>query len=274
MDCRETRKAAEAFVREGAAVANPSAVLAHLDLCPSCRAEFDGLRRLRAATRLAFERMADLKARPEFGPALASRLLSETPRRRPARASGRLWLSIAAGVLLLVGAGLGWREWATSGLSALLHAAVGDHRFCALDFKLTEMPMPLDEATRRHGGVYGLLDNVEPSTPALSGNSLQVVERHSCVFEGRRFAHIVLLYKKETVSVLVTDDPRPGSAMWARLPGMGQALSGLSVTDGFHVASFREARHVVFVVSASSRRDVQDVARAMAGPLSKALAGA
>lgn len=74
--------------------------------------------------------------------------------------------------------------------------------------------------------------------------------------------------------MLVSDDSRPGSAMWARLPWSGRALTSASVTDGFHVASSRRARHAVFVVSASSHGDVQNVAQAMAGPLSKALGGA
>ena len=149
-------------------------------------------------------------------------------------------------------------------LSALLHAAVGDHRFCALTFKLAEPPIPLDEAARRYGGVYAALRRVAPSTDTLSGGPLRIVERHSCVFEGRRFAHIVLRYKDTAVSLLVTDDPRPGAAWVPDLAMIDAHPSALPSTDGFQVASFRGPRHVVFVVSSLQDGDVQEVAQAMA----------
>jgi hypothetical protein len=268
MECREARQLAEAFVSEQLLVETTQGVVAHMDRCPACRAEVDGLRRLRAATRSAFERAPDLEARPEFAAALRSRLRQNARRAQPVGARRRLWMSLAASILLIVGAGWGWREWSISGLSALLHAAVGDHRFCALTFKLTERPIPLEEAARRYGGFNGLLATVEPSAATLSGGPLQIVERHSCVFGGRRFAHIVLRYKNEAVSLLVADDPRPGGWLWANA-----APAALPVTDGFHVASFRGAQQAVFVVSSLSNDDVQEIARAMAGPVSRALAG-
>ena len=143
--------------------------------------------------------------------------------------------------------------WSAS-LSALMHAAVGDHRFCALTFKLAERPIPLDEAARRYGGVYRRLDTVEPSTDTLSGGPLRIVERHSCVFDGRRFAHIVLRYKDTAVSLLVTDDPRPGVAWAPDFAMIDEHPSPLPSADGFHVASFRGPRHVVFVVSSLAGR--------------------
>ena len=91
----------------------------------------------------------------------------------------------------------------------------GDHRFCALTFKLAERPIPLAEAAQRFGGVHALLAAVEPSTTTLSGGPLRVMERHSCVFEGRRFVHIVLLYKDEPISLLVpTDRDQLSSDIW------------------------------------------------------------
>ena len=65
----------------------------------------------------------------------------------------RRWLAIAAGGALFAGAAWGWREWLSGDEDAFLQAAVGDHRFCALTFKLAEAPIPLDEAARRYGGV-------------------------------------------------------------------------------------------------------------------------
>lgn len=274
MECREVRQLAEAFVSEQLLVETTHAVLAHLGRCPACHAEVEGLRRLRAATRSAFAGAPALAAHPEFAVALASRLRADGARQQAARTPRRLWLAIAASVLLVVGAGFGWREWSASGILALLHDAVGDHRFCALTFKLAEAPIPLEEAARRYGGVNGLLKTVEPSTTTLTGGPMRILERHSCVFDGRRFAHIVLRYKDETVSLLVTDDPRPGVALWGELARASETPTGLPVIDGFHVASFRGARHVVFVVSSLNDDDVQEVTQAMLGPVARALAGA
>jgi hypothetical protein len=269
MECREIRQLAEAFVSEQLLVETTQAVVAHLERCPSCRAEVDGLRRLRGTTRSAFERAADLAASPTFATALTARLRQEAARKHSPRSPRRMWLTMAASVLLLVGAGFGWSEWSTASLSALLHAAVGDHRFCALTFKLSEAPIPLEEAARRYGGMYAELDTVEPATATLSGGPLRILERHSCVFDGRRFAHVVLRYKNETVSLLVSDDPRPSAARWAI-----RAISTWPVTDGFRVASFPGPQHVVFVVSSLHDDDVREVARAMFGPVSRALTGA
>ncbi|MBA3270570.1 MAG: zf-HC2 domain-containing protein [Acidobacteria bacterium] len=272
MECREVRQLADSFVSEQLLVETTHAVLAHLDRCPPCRREVEGLRRLRAATRSAFEGAPYLSADAGFAAALTSQLRAGAARQQTAHAPRRLWLAIAASVLLVVGAGLGWREWsAASGISALLHAAVGDHRFCALTFKLAETPISLEEAARRYGGVDGLLETVEPSTPILTGGPMRILERHSCVFDGRRFAHIVLSYKDETVSLLVTDDPHPGGAPWGKFARKSDTTSALPVTDGFHVASFRGARHAVFVVSSLNAADVQEVAEAMLGPVSRAL---
>ena len=268
MECREVRLLAEEFVSEQLSVETMGGVAAHLERCPICRVEIQDLQRLRAATRTAFERASDLAVRPEFASALRERLQADAHHRH-ARMPRRRWLAIAASGLLAVAAGWGWREWSSSGLSALLHAAVGDHRFCALTFKLAERPIPLQEAARRYGGVYRLLETVEPSSAVLSGGPLRIVERHSCVFDGRRFAHIVLRYRDEAVSMLITEDM--GAAEGA---DTDRSPSALPVTDGFHVASFRGPRHVVFIVSSLGTDDVQEVAQALAEPVSRALAGA
>lgn len=268
MECREVRSLAEAYVSEQLLVETTQAVVGHLERCPTCRAEMDGLRRLRAATRAAVQQAPDLSVRPEFVVALTAELRARAARRRGPATPRRVWLPIAASILLIVAAGWGWREFSPSSLSALLHAAVGDHRFCALTFKLTERPIPLDEAARRYGGVNGLLATVEPATTTLSGGALKILERHSCLYDGRRFAHLVLGYKNEKVSLLVTDDARRNGAPADATP------SDLPVTDGFHVATFRGTNHVVFVVSSLTPDDVQEVAQAMAAPVTRILSGA
>lgn len=80
MECREVRPLAEAFVSEQLLMETTQAVVAHLERCPVCRAEIDGLRRLRSATRSAIERSPHLAMRPLFRVALATRLQAEATR--------------------------------------------------------------------------------------------------------------------------------------------------------------------------------------------------
>ena len=88
-----------------------------------------------------------------------------------------------------------------------------------------------------------------------------MLERHSCVYDGRRFAHIVLRYRGALVSVLVTPD------RLARVP------SELAV-DGTRVSSFRAGRFAAFVVSSGSERETREIAAAVAGPVKSVLVGA
>ena len=261
MECREVRQLAEAFISEQLLVETTHAIVAHLDRCPACRAEVDGVRRLRAATRSAFANMPELTPRPAFLSSLTGRLQVEAARQQPSR--WKPWFALAASLLLVAGTGWGFREWSLTNLSTLLHAAVGDHRFCALDFKRAEAPITLEEAARRFEAVNERLVSVEPSRSSLSGGPLRVLERHSCVFEGHRFAHIVLGYQGQAVSLLVTDD----AGVWT-LP------ESFPVTDGFHATAFRGTGHVVFVVSALGDDSVREVAAAMSEPVMRALAGA
>ena len=260
MECREVRQLAEAFVSEQLLVETTHGVVAHLEGCPGCRGEVAGLRRLRAAAQSAFANAADLAPRAEFMSSLATHLQVAAAREQPARWTA--WIGMAASLLLVVGLAFGVREWSLMNLSTLLHAAVGDHRFCALDFKLAEKPIALEEAARRFDPVNLRLASVEPSTTNLSGGTLRILERHSCVFGGRRFAHIVLGYQGQAVSLLITTDE-----------GLWTIPSSFPVTDGFHATAFRGPGHVAFLVSALTDDAVHEVATAMAAPVARALEG-
>lgn len=264
MECHDVRRLIEVFIAEECSVETTASIVAHLEHCPACRAEVEGLRRLRTAARSAFERSPDLAPSPAFSAALRTRLRAKTVA-PPSWLNRRGWLAAAASVVVAAGTGWGWREYSLSGLSSLVRRAVGDHRFCALDFKLTENPIELEEAARRYGAVNALLSDVEPSSANLSGGALRIVERHSCVYEGTRFMHIVLLYKNQSVSLLIADDR-------SRTPwGPGATPSTLPQTDGFQVAAFHGDQHAVFLVSSLNDTDLEEVATAMYGPINEVL---
>ena len=128
--------------------------------------------------------------------------------------------------------------------------AVGDHENCALHFRLKENPITLDEAAKKFGAFNKDLDKTVKA--ALRGEvpggnksneeneKIEFLEAHSCVFDGRRFAHVVLRKGKKTVSVLVADTDSFEDA--------DGTIASESV-ENLQVARFSAGRHDVFVVS-------------------------
>lgn len=274
MGCRQVRDLSEAFVSGQVFDETAHAIAAHLDRCPGCEAEVSGLRRLRASVRAVYLARSDSSPSPEFSTALNARLRAEAQAMRPPGMAswGRTWFTVAATLLLVVSSGLGLRALGVSGFTAILQAAVGDHRYCLVTFMLTEPPISLANAARLYKDpVDRSLEDVEPSPARLKGGPIRVVERHSCVFHGRRFAHIVVRYKGASTSLVVTPDDR----LLRGLPGASAPRNGSILTipprDGFNIAAFRGPRHVVVVVSTLGEEDVREVARSMAASVSRAM---
>ncbi len=267
MDCKVVRPLADAYLSEQLLVETTHAVVAHLDRCPTCRADFEAQRRLRVATRLAFEAAPDLQARGEFLVALRGRLQARSEA-HTAMPIWRSWLGVAAGVVLAIGLGGGGVAWlASERVAVLARLAAGDHQDCAIKFRLDDRPVTLAEGAAMFDPAFGRLETT-PAPAALSAGAVRVLERHACVYDGQPFAHIVLHYKDTSVSVLVADHAVSGTAWWH-----GTAASTVSASGGFNVASFQSEGHRVFFVSSLPSADVAEVAQAMRAPIVEALAG-
>ncbi|MBA2620850.1 MAG: hypothetical protein H0U87_06595 [Acidobacteria bacterium] len=123
--------------------------------------------------------------------------------------------------------------------------AIGDHENCAIEFRLEEEPITLEQAAKKFGRFNKDLDkavikSIKKVPAEMPVDKIEFLEAHSCVFQGRRFAHIVLQYRNRVVSVLVTDTDLPDND--------GETITNQS--DGtMNVAGFRTAHHAVFVVS-------------------------
>ena len=273
-ECRQVRERADAFLSEQLLIETTQDVVRHLDDCPACRAEFEARRRLRCALKSAFDQASDLQPRAEFVNALCVRLADEAATPIRPTAPWRRWGALAASLLLVAVLGLAALPWlSASGLAALARLAVGDHENCALTFRLAETPITLEQAAQEYDAAFRRLQTVEPVTTALPGGPLEVVDRHSCVWDGVRFAHLVLRYKETLVSVVVASD---AGAAASRIPWSQLSHDPVTLPSahGQQVASFRGTAHTVFVVSTLPAADVQAVARVMAAPVVQALAGA
>jgi hypothetical protein len=181
------------------------------------------------------------------------------------------WWALAATVLVAAAIAFAYRgrDWIT-GTGELARAAVGDHRNCALQFRLAEAPISLEEAAQRYGPTYRVLESLPPNDVVTSVGPAHVLERHACLYGGRRFAHIVFTYRGERVSLLVT--PADGGLTLA-LPGETLPhLTSPGRIDGMSVVSFRASRQMVFFAGEVGQRDLLKLAEAVGEPLYRGLA--
>jgi len=265
MHCRDVRELADSFLSEQLLVETNHELLRHLDTCPNCRADVAARRALRDGLRTAFSRADDLQPRPEFAAELLATLrpsLAEIPSQPATEISRRSvlqsWWALAAGLVLAAGGGLVVRNSNNrSRLGALAREAAGDHQNCAVKFSLAERPIQLEEAGRRYGAPYAALATFEP--PAVDG-SLEMLERHSCVYQGRRYGHIVFRYRGALTSLLVTNGTPPATPQVE------------AIDAGPAVASLPAGRFLGFIVADLDRPSVLRLAQSLAEPLTHHLA--
>jgi hypothetical protein len=257
MECRDVRELADSFLSEQLLVETNHEVVRHLETCPDCRSEIAVRRVLRDKLRAALAGAEELRPRPDFAAELSAKL--RPPQVVMSRRSLlQSWWALAAGIVLAAGGGLLVRDSRMrSRLTALAREAAGDHQNCAVKFNLAERPIRLDEAGRRYGAPYAALATFE--LPALDG-PLEALDRHACVYQGRRFGHVVFRYNGALVSLLVTDGAPPAAAELE--PREGE----------FEVASLPAGRFLGFVVADLDRLQVLRLAQTFADPLSRHLA--
>jgi hypothetical protein len=178
------------------------------------------------------------------------------------------WLALAAVLVLTVVPGIVFRLELFPA-ARTVRAAVGDHENCALQFRLKEKPITLEEAARRDDAVYSVFQALPPREIATVSGSARVLERHSCVYAGRRFAHIVLEYKGQKVSLLATASA--GASRAGLLVGDSPRPKAAAPIDGMSVVLFETARHAVILTGSVSAAELTSLADAVAQPLYDAL---
>lgn len=275
MRCDEVRELADSFVAGELDAESSGALTLHVESCPACHADSVARRALREQLRGAFLESGALSPRTEWAAELAGHLRPSTSSQPVA---ARAWWTggLALAATLLLGAsvavyfGAGLRGAAA--LAELARMAAGDHRNCAIKFALTERPIPLAEAATKYDAAYRAFERMPADSFTLSGGTVEVLDRHSCVYNGHRFAHVVMRYQGQVVSLLITTEP-VGS--WSRLPlpSNGNSVAP-STSDGSDIVSIgRAGGHVVFFVGDGSSQLVRDVADAVSPVVYAALSG-
>lgn len=301
MQCRDFREVADSYLGDELLVETNHAVNRHLESCADCRRELAARRDLREQLRRAFINSDELRTSDEFTVRVSARLRSRTAQPTNPIFSRPAWLALAA-CLLLVGAFglLALQRRATSqhdesarrgafntsdgdesvppssdaaaavrvAMSEVSQSAAGDHRNCAVKFRLPEIPIELERAGLDYDRALVKLDDAVMSGRGTLGNdSFEFVEAHACIFQGRRFGHVVLKYHGRLVSLLLTElDARAGGVLETASAGSESAREVISCSpsDGYQVSCFETERHAVFVVSDLPETDNLRLARALA----------
>ena len=290
MDCKELKEMFDSYISDELLVETNHGVLRHLEKCSDCRRELSDRRNLTRQIRRAVKGSSETQLDPVFA-SRVTRQLRDTAMSTPAWQQpfgklsflnagglavsfGVLVIALFAGYILLKPAlrpemvlndaqpvadssmpGSDILRAIRASWQELASHAVGDHENCAIEFRLKEKPISLDEAARDFGPFSRDLDTVVKAALKTDGyEDTKFVEAHSCLYEGRRFTHIVLKHKGELVSLLVTGTDLPA----------GSDEIQTAQFDGSNVAGFNVSHHAVFVVSDLSAADNISLARQVA----------
>jgi hypothetical protein len=267
MNCRDVREIADSFLCEEL-LTEKHEVLRHLETCPMCRAEIEGRRRLRGALRDAFNRAPDLQPSPVFHARLRDQLRHASARGTRSWSLSRRWLALAAGIVLAVGvAGIVLMTRTAAPAAALAQDAIGDHRNCALNYRLVKKPVPLEEAAQQFDSAFRVLLTAPPDDIFTTNGMARVTERHSCAYGARRFGHVIMKYRGRVVSLLMTaNDAGTGNVRQDAIPRViGRPMNGLSVV------SVNGARHAILLVSDLDTAELTELSRVVSMPLARRL---
>jgi hypothetical protein len=293
MHCQEFREIIDSYISDELLVETNHEVLRHLENCAICRNELSAHRELRARVRSAVINSPEMQINSAFAARLQSNLretaLQPTVWKqiKDGKFINRKILAFAAACLIFVSLfGAIWlkrssapNETAKKNQSnqsietpranespmvkavqaawrEVAQTAIGDHKNCAIKFRLEEKPITLEQAAAKFGQFNKDLDKavisaIKESPKDNPKDKIELLEAHSCIFQGRRFAHIILKYRNRIVSVLVTDTDLPD--------GNGETIDEPDGT--MQVASFRAAHHAVFIVSDLTGAENSAIAR-------------
>ncbi len=280
MQCRDFREIADSYLSDELTVETNHEVLKHLETCAVCRTEIGARREIRIRLKTAVKNDERFQIGEGFATELKAKLqevsLEEMPVKNRTFGRQTAWLAIAASFLLvalLIGVGIRYQLRKNQNLSsnnnsnaiilareAMAHFAVGDHKNCALQHNLEEMPISLSEAAKRYDKTYAELDKAVMKAFDNNENKVEFLGAHACIFEGKKFAHVVLRTKGKIVSFLVVNKEENETNS---VDANNSTSISCQPKDGFQVSCFDTQRHQVFIVSDMSEQDNLTIARTL-----------
>ncbi len=253
MHCKDFREISEAYLNDELLVETNLQVFKHLEHCADCRHDFAARKALRQHLRSAVLRADESAIDPAFATRVRAELRSAAVDERGWFALLRSgWALVPAMSLLLVVAMAAFvflRESPTDGIVATSPSALqtflaevsvkaaGSHDDCALE-KMARwesgVPIKADAEVIAASVTRPLVESFD--------GGVDVLHSHDCLFDGKRFSHVIVRNKGDVISVFFDRSGAPA----------GTASTDSIVSEqerGHQVASFFSGPNAVFVVS-------------------------
>jgi anti-sigma factor RsiW len=301
MNCKDFREIADSYLSDELLVETNHDVLRHLENCNDCRRELSIRRDLRERLRFAVKNAPKSQLNAAFTANLKANLREQYSAKQRRWSFANFigtnpgFAGVLASVILSAIVFLMWQFGGTANSketsklnpptpnptniitadeknSFQIHRAsfvemetdaAEDHKHCALKFSLKELPISLEEAAKKYGKFNKDLDkSVFNPLKEVFGEKVKFLEAHSCIINGRRFAHVVLKYQDRVVSVLVAKREDGAEAE------NSDAISCESVED-LRIACFETNKFGVFVVSDLDETENLKLARTISPSVKK-----
>ena len=255
MHCSEFRELSESYLSDELLVETNLRFYGHIEACPSCRDDFAARRALRARIRRAVATSPEFVLQPAFETRMNARLREEALSHQgwtSIFASPKLLVPTLAVVLVMFFGGLvGLRMVGSdsviansnSALTAFLAEtsakAINSHDNCAVK-KLAQWESrqtPMAETAEQTA-----IAVAEPIRASFA-NDVEILHSHDCIFDGKRFSHVIVRRNGHLLSVFFDRD--------GKVKGVNGADSHIvsERDNGMQVASFVAPVGPVFVVS-------------------------
>lgn len=263
---------------------------------PTLAAEIEDIRRMR---RLATDAVDRAPVPSDLAASIATRIDRIEEDRDRRGSNNRFWItsmvaSLAAAGLLWIGFGLfGTDEPSdhadvgtdTTGseqvdpmlaeraaVDTLLQVGMTDHIRCAVKNFSKDVPTVSMEKMK-----MGIGEAYEMAVPVITEgiDEADVVVAHRCSFHGREYVHFVLKGENDLLMSVAITKKRPGETFENRALPSDTIVAGHTLyrteIDGYEVAGFEAADHLVFVASTLSvernLRSISRIVEPMAGVL-------
>jgi hypothetical protein len=251
--CKKMRACMDSYITGEPAARIGGEMLAHLESCAACAAEFEARSRLKSRLRravLAHEAPVELRDR------------IQRSMRRSALDAWRPWTIAAAAALVLAACAWGvLRDWPgprsmdssyraslAAGDAEVLQIGLRNHAHCAIEARMADRAFTPERMTDELGPDFASL---VPLVKRTAPGDYRIVVAHRCHMKGRQFVHMILRDHKKVLSLTLTR--KNGEAFSeAKIAGLleaaGVRLRSARLAD-YEVTGFETRDHLVFIVS-------------------------
>jgi Putative zinc-finger len=266
MNCQDFRELSDSYLSDELLVETNHEVIHHLENCSACRQVLSFRRELRGKLRQTLKSSVEFQPNFAFETRLRANLKDEAMREK-SWFNLRFLATAMASLLIVFSVGFGLFYFNKSAENNSLakiawqeinEDAIGDHKHCALDklekFKQTAKASTPEKVQFDAKYMKSLRANFSPN--------VEILASHECKFNGRIFTHTVLKDGNHIVSVLLTESKIDFDTKIIPKDSIDSDKE-----EGFQIASFKNDKRAIFVISDLSESENLSVARTISNSI-------